>query len=181
MIRLSKDASSGVTIASPVFDAGAGTGVLGKKINEAGFNNIVGCDASSRFFEHLLAEGVYKNAQTLMMGQGEEAFPEEFRCRYDVVTACGVFLKSHMPCSAMDDCVTALKPNGYFVTAMRSCYWQDGEEMGYKDKLDSLVAQGKLTLVNTFTFMRGNEGEEGLFQPQESRLVCYRKPAAAAQ
>ena len=178
VIRLSKDASTGITTNSAVFDAGAGTGVLGKKISEQGFNNIVGCDASSRFFEHLTAEGVYKQAKTLMMGQGEEAFPEEFRCKYDIVTACGVFLKSHMPCDAMDDCVTALKPNGYFVTAMRSCYWKDGEAEGYKDKLDSLVAQGKLTLVNTFTFMRGNEGDEGLFAPQESRLVCYQKTAA---
>ena len=62
VVRLSKEPSTGVTLNSAVFDAGAGTGVLGKKINTVGFNNIVGCDASSRFFEHLLSEGVYKEA-----------------------------------------------------------------------------------------------------------------------
>ena len=84
-------------------------------------------------------------------------------------------MKGHMPSAAMDDCHSALKVGGYFVTAMRSIYWKNGEEEGFKDKLDELVAEGKLELLNTFTFMRGREGEDGLFGQQESRLLCFKK------
>ena len=77
----------------------------------------------------------------------------------------------------MEDCHVALKIGGFFVTAMRSMYYQHGQEEGYREMLDSLVSQGKLELVNTETFMRGVEGEQGLFAPQESRLLTYRKIA----
>ena len=69
-----------------------------------------------------------------------------------MIGAAGVFLKGHMPKDAMDDCHASLKVGGFFVTAMRSIYWVDGQEEGYKDKLDELVAAGKLELLNTFTF-----------------------------
>ena len=65
----------------------------------------------------------------------------------------------------MDDCHAALRTGGYFVTAMRSLYWDSENEEGYKVKMDELVAGGKFRLVNTFTFMRGVENEVGLFTP----------------
>ena len=65
----------------------------------------------------------------------------------------------------MEDCHAALKKDGYFVTAMRSLYYEHGVEEGYREKLDELVKQGKLRLVNTETFRRGREGQVGLFSP----------------
>ena len=56
---------------------------------------------------------------------------------------------------------------------MRSCYWAEGNEEGFREKLDEMVAAGKFRLLSTCTFMRGIEGEEGLFAPQESRLLCF--------
>lgn len=56
------------------------------------------------------------------------------------MTASGVFLKGHIPATAMDDIHAALKPNGFFVTAMRSCYYKLGDEEGYREKLDELVS-----------------------------------------
>lgn len=48
---------------------------------------------------------------------------------------------------------------------MRTQYWASGEKEGYKDKFDEMIAQGKLELVMTKTFMRGVEGAEaGMFE-----------------
>ena len=74
------------------------------------------------------------------MGCGTDQFPEELKEEFDIVTASGVFLKGHIPATAMDDIHAALKPNGFFVTAMRSCYYKLGDEEGYREKLDELVS-----------------------------------------
>lgn len=45
-------------------------------------------------------------------------------------------MPDHMPAVAMDDIHASLKTGGYFVTAMRGTLYVDGQEEGYKDKLD---------------------------------------------
>ena len=46
----------------------------------------------------------------------------------------------------------------------------------YKDKFDDMVAQGKLEIVMTKTFMRGIEGTEvGMFKEMESTLIVSRR------
>ena len=52
-----------------VFDVGAGAGLVGRKlVDEHSFKPIVGCDASSRFADHLLTTGAYKEASEIWMG-----------------------------------------------------------------------------------------------------------------
>ena len=102
---------------------------------------------------------------------------EDLKNRFDYVTAAGVFLKGHMPCKAIEDCHASLKVGGRLVTAMRCMYWENGQEEGFKDKFDELIAAGKLEIVHTYTFQRGREGGGGLFQPLESRLLIFKKLA----
>ena len=108
------------------------------------------------------------------MGMGTDKFPSDLTGTFDVVSASGVFLKGHIPAKAMEDCHAALKPNGYFVTAMRQCYYDHGNPEGYREQLDKLVNEGKLRLVRTKTFHRGRQGQvDPLFAPQQSILLCY--------
>lgn len=58
----------------------------------------------------------------MLSGRGLEFFPVEYIGKFDLVTASGVFLKGHMPASAMDDMHAALKVGGYFVTSVRIFY-----------------------------------------------------------
>ena len=136
-----------------IFDAGAGSGLMGRKlVNEHGFKPLVGCDASSRFVENLLETGDYYEVSEIWMGRGLDQFPGHLKDRFDVVGASGVFLAGHMPAIAIEDCHAALKIGGHLVTAMRSLYWENGQEEGYKDKFDELIAAGKFELVNQYTF-----------------------------
>ena len=173
VVRLVTEPSSGVSPQSEFFDAGAGSGTLGKLLAQHGFNNMVACDASSRFVEHLRTLGVYREASEVWLGRGVDRFPDHLKNRFDVVAAAGVWLKGHAPALGIEDCHVALKTGGYLVTALRSLYWENGQEEGYKDKFDELVAQGKLRLIHSFLFQRGRPGEEGLFAPLESRLLTF--------
>ena len=150
-----------VTKQSALLDVGAGTGLIGSKLSASGFDNMVACDASDRFMRAVSRLPYYTEARTLWLGRGVELFPEEFRDQFDLVTASGVFLRGHMPKEAIDDIHAALKTGGYFVTAMRSIYWQNGQAEGYKDKLDGLIAEGKFKLVQTDL----HEGQNGRGRP----------------
>jgi len=119
-----------------ILDFGAGTGVIGTLLNKKqGFNNIIGIDASTNMVERLKEDGLYKEVKQQYLGRGIENFPEEYKNRFDLVTASGVWLKGHIPNTGYDDVYCAMKHNGYFVTAMRTTYWTEGEKEGYYDKL----------------------------------------------
>ena len=125
--RLVNDPESGVPATAKVLDVGAGTGILGVKLREKGCRSLrfTAIDGSTRFVTHLKSVEEYEEARELFMGNGDDAFPSDLHAQYDVVISTGCWMKSHIPAPAMDDCVTALRPNGYFVTAMRSLYYDD--------------------------------------------------------
>ena len=90
--------------------------------------------------------------------------------------ASGVWLKGHIPAVGLEDCHALLRTGGLFISAMRSQYWVNGQEDGYKDKMDQLVAEGKLEQVEVKAFFRGVENAEArMFEQMESTLIVYRR------
>lgn len=110
-----------------ILDAGCGTGVIASMLHANGYNNIDGADASDKFVEHSREKGWYKECDVVWFGNGVEVFPAKLKGKYDCCCASGVFLPNHMPPSAMDDIHCSLKAGGYFITAMRSYLYVDGE------------------------------------------------------
>ena len=84
-------------------------------------------------------------------------------------------MPDHMPKEGMDDIHASLKTGGHFVTAMRGTLYVNGEDLGYKDKIDELIAQGKFKLVREKRFMRGTSDGTGLYARMESCLVVLQK------
>ena len=112
-------------------------------LTKEGYRNIVGADASEKFVEHAMSKGWYNECDTLFFGNGVDVFPAKFKNRFDCCCASGVLMPNHMPPTALDDIHCSLKIGGYFVTAMRSYLYVEGEENGYKDKIDELIKDGK--------------------------------------
>ena len=178
VVSLTQDLDSGVTSTSKVLDVGAGTGLLGLKLKEKGLNlDMYALDATSQFVDRLKTRPEYTGARLVWLGKGVDEFDDDLKGCFDIVTAAGVFLKGHMPALAIDDCHAALKIGGYFVTAMRDCYWNHGNEEGYREKLDELVNSNKFQLIKTDSFQRGVVGEVGLFAPCQSHVMCFKKTA----
>ena len=75
-----------------VFDMGCGTGLVGEVMQPKRFNNITGCDASPGILKHAIAKldgKAYVKTIELFLGK-PETFPEELKCKFDVVTATGI-------------------------------------------------------------------------------------------
>lgn len=106
---------------------------------------------------------------------GVKVYPDELKNTFDAVCASGVFMPDHMPAQAMDDIHASLKRGGYFITAMRGTLYVNGEAEGYKDKLDELVADGKLAIVKEKNFMRGTTDGTGLYARMQSVLIVAQR------
>ena len=160
-----------------ILDMGCGTGLVGHLIREAGFTNIWGLDASSRFIKMIQNNGIYKGGETLFLGQGVEQFPAKYKNRFDLVTGTGCFLPKHAPALALYEAHSALKIGGIFCFTLRSNLWQDDHELGYKDAINKLVADGKMEFLDNVSkdFWRGREKGIGLFERQESKLFALKK------
>ena len=116
----------GVSREAVVLDIGSCTGIVGQKLQAAGFTHLEALDVSRRHLDAVRERGFYENHHELYMGRGVDQFPDALKGRFDVVTASGVFLPGHMPNEALDDCHVALKVGGLLVTAMRCSMWADG-------------------------------------------------------
>ena len=111
-------------------------------------------------------------------GNGVETLPSEWLGAYDIVVATGCFLVGHVPCTGFDDAHAMCKVGGYLVSSIRKTYYENGHELGMKDKLDELVAAGKFELVNTWMFMRGiADVPDPIFTQMESLMFVYRRIA----
>ena len=64
-----------------ILDAGAGTGLVGKMLAEAGFHRLTAIDMSPGMLEEARSKGVYRDLRRMVLGQGV-GLPRRFlRCR----------------------------------------------------------------------------------------------------
>ena len=80
-----------------------------------------------------------------------------------------------MPPAALEDCHSCLKTGGYFITAVRTYLWEQGEKHGYRDKLDEMFAKGNLKLVDTKNFKRGHKDGIEMFSEMDSILIIMQR------
>ena len=106
---------------------------------------------------------------------GDAAMPEELKTQFDVCVASGVWGHGHIQSKGLHDIFGLLKPGGLFVTGMRTMYWVNGDDFGYKDTLDDYVSRCKAELIKSFTFIRGVPGGDKFYAEQTGIVLVYRK------
>lgn len=160
-----------------IFDIGQGTGILGKLLQAEGFTNIYGGDASESFVNKANETGWYKKCHLMWFAQGVENLPKELLGQHDIVMATNVFAKGHIPAAGFDDAYALCKPGGYFVTSLRRYFLERGEhDVGYREKLEQLQADGKFKILRTWEFERGVQGSESPhFLPMPNTMFVAKK------
>lgn len=129
---------------------GCGTGLVGKYLNDKGFKNIVGIDASSGMLSKAAEKEVYSELEELFLGK-PETFPSKHHDAYDAITAAGILAEGHLDEKVFDEMLLALKVGGYAIFATRTMYLT---MYGYEEKIRNLEKEGRWVLVKEVTFER---------------------------
>ena len=123
-----------------VLDAGAGTGLVGELLAKEGYENLVAMDISEGMLEEARNKGVYQEFDQMVMGETLDYVNDSF----DAVVSVGVMTVGHAPASSLDELIRITKPGGYIVYSLRPDVYRGS---GFKEKQDSLEAEGKWKLV----------------------------------
>ena len=123
-----------------ILDAGAGTGLVGELLAKQGYNSLVAMDLSQGMLDEAKKKNAYQEFHQMVMGEPLDYDTNSF----DAVISIGVLTVGHAPASSFDELVRITKPGGYIVFSLRPDVYR---ESGFKEKQDSLQADGKWQLI----------------------------------
>jgi SAM-dependent methyltransferase len=127
-----------------ILDAGAGTGLLGVALAEAGFDRLDGLDLSRGMLAEAAGKNVYGDLRQARLGDELDLATGT----YDAVVAAGVLTTGHAPADCLDELVRITRPGGHVIFTLRS----DQIPPGYEDKIAELENAGRWELLE-----RGDE------------------------
>ncbi|SLN31716.1 Malonyl-[acyl-carrier protein] O-methyltransferase [Roseovarius albus] len=120
-----------------ILDAGAGTGLVGQTLKEAGFQRLIAVDYSEGMLDIARKKQVYEDVH-----QCDLSRPTQFETgSIDCVITCGT--TTQMPCASLREFARIVRPKGKIIFAVVPDAWVD---FGYADILSELEAQGKLSV-----------------------------------
>ncbi|MGH3065286.1 MAG: MFS transporter [Gaiellaceae bacterium] len=128
-----------------VLDVGAGTGLLGVALAEAGFSRLDGLDLSPRMLAEARRKGVYRDLREGRLG--DDLCYETGA--YDAVLAAGVLTTGHAPAASLDELMRITRPEGHIIFTLRS---DGGSPPGFDEKMTALTTASRWELVE-----RGDE------------------------
>jgi len=126
--------------ASPILDAGVGTGLMGSVLNAMGYRGQFGIDISDGMLKMASERNIYKELHQMILGESFN-FPSGY---FGACQSIGVFTAGHAPASAFDELVRVLCSGAYIIfSLMEDVYVSNG----YKDKFGSLQDAGKWQII----------------------------------
>ncbi|HEU0247514.1 MAG TPA: MFS transporter [Gaiellaceae bacterium] len=128
-----------------ILDVGAGTGLLGVALADAGFARLDGLDLSPGMLAEARRKAVYADLREATLG--EELDYESGG--YDGVLASGVLTTGHAPATCLDELVRITRPGGHVIFTLRS---DRGGPPGFEEKMTDLARASRWELVE-----RGDE------------------------
>jgi SAM-dependent methyltransferase len=126
--------------ATPILDAGVGTGNIGQLLNILGYSNLQGLDMSQGMLERARARGVYNGLTCGVLGEALDFNAGTFGC----IISTGTFTTGHAPASGLDELSRITKPGGFLIFTVGLAAWSGN---GFDAKLERLCGQGVLAPV----------------------------------
>lgn len=110
-IATAKVASAHLEKDARILDAGAGTGLSGQALHDAGFSNLTGLDFAARMLEVAAAKGVYRETLVADLSRRTALDDDAF----DAVVTVGT--TSQIPAEGLRDYVRVTRPGGRIIIA----------------------------------------------------------------
>jgi SAM-dependent methyltransferase len=151
--------------ASPVLDAGAGTGPVGELLTILGYGHLVALDLSEAMLARARERGVYRELHRGALG-GPLAFGDD---TFAAVVAAGVFTAGHAPPGSFDELLRVTRPGGLLIFTLATSAYEGG---GFKDKIDALEAEGRWRLVEATAPFRGMAASKA-YREHTARVLVF--------
>ncbi|THB63202.1 MAG: class I SAM-dependent methyltransferase [Desulfovibrio sp.] len=117
-----------------ILDAGAGTGLVGEMLNQAGYHNIDALDISREMLDIAATKQVYQNLIQADMSQTLDVDDNA----YDAVVCVGTFTYGHVRAEAFNELVRITNPEGFICFTVREGAY---EAYDYRKHMVRLEAQ----------------------------------------
>jgi len=108
--------------ATPILDAGAGTGLLGEWLQLLGYPHVEALDLSEGMLAKAAAKGVYAAVHRIALG-GPLPFADE---HFAAVVSAGVFTTGHVGSESLDELIRICRPGGAIVLTVKNTLWEEG-------------------------------------------------------
>jgi len=125
--------------ATPILDAGAGTGQVGMALAVLGYTDITGIDLSTRMLRVARATGAYAATRQQTLGK-PLAFPDG---HFAASLCIGSFGPGHAPPDSLTELARITRPGGYVIFNVVEHSWKD---QGFPALIDRLTAAGTWTV-----------------------------------
>ncbi|MCO5160569.1 MAG: class I SAM-dependent methyltransferase [Mesorhizobium sp.] len=150
--------------ATPVLDAGCGTGLVGEWLGIVGYPDIEGLDISAGMLERAKAKGAYVRLHNLALG-GPLPFADG---HFAGIVSAGVFTTGHVGAEGLDELIRICRKGGAIVLTVKNTLWDDG----FSARIADLEAKGIVTRVEETEPYVSMPGEVGTVP---SRAVVLRR------
>lgn len=141
-------------VVNPVLDVGCGTGLVGRFLNDAGFERIDGIDVSPASLESTRAGGVYRELLLADFNSGPLPFPDR---TYAAVICVGVLSYAIDPGAVVREFCRLISPGGRIVLTHRTDLWEQQEFGGALLALQRSGLLRDLKWSEPSEYMPGNE------------------------
>ncbi|XP_076461448.1 malonyl-[acyl-carrier protein] O-methyltransferase-like [Babylonia areolata] len=145
-----------------ILDVGAGTGIVGQRLYDAGFHSLDALDPSSEMLRVTADRKVYRRYVCSFFTQ--DPVQDIENDTYDLLVMCGVCSPGAIQVEAFKEAIRIVKPGGYIVNCMRAEYLQTMAEYNgrWETHLKQLEKEGKWTLVSEHRYPNHFFHHEGL-------------------
>jgi len=138
-----------------ILDAGCGTGLVGRRLQKAGYTEIHGSDYSQKMLAEARASGAYRSLQ-----QHDLTQPVETGQPYDAAIVVGVFAFSLPSAEHLVNITCSLKPDGIALVTVNGKAWREVDWPAKLDGFDQKYPQARLLEVQNIDYLTA-EGIDG--------------------
>ncbi len=146
-----------------ILDAGCGTGLVGRRLQRAGYRDIHGSDYAQKMLEEAAATGAYRS-----LAQHDLTQPIVTDNLYDAAIAVGVFAFSLPSAEHLGHITGCLKPGGIALVTVNGKAWHEVDWPAKLDGFEQRYTGVRLLEIETIDYLTG-EGIDG-------RLLILQRP-----
>ena len=138
-----------------ILDAGCGTGLVGRRLRQSGYDDIHGSDFSLKMLEQARASGAYRSLQ-----QHDLTQPIEVDSPFDAAIAVGVFAFSVPSAEHLVNITGCLKPGGIALVTVNGKAWRDVDWPAKLENFEQKYPQARLLEIQSIDYLTA-EGIDG--------------------